>query len=88
MECWKSNENLEKYNKDFIIELILNLVGTLEKDLLEVKLNINTQCRIAATYFTEQLANPGNDELWWLFIAVKTVKPYAIFFQHSASLIK
>lgn len=29
-----TNEILEKYNKDFIIELILNLVGTLEKDLL------------------------------------------------------
>jgi actin related protein 2/3 complex subunit 4 len=53
-----TNEILEKYNKDFIIELILNLVGTLEKDLLEIKLNINTQCRIAATYFIEQISNP------------------------------
>jgi actin related protein 2/3 complex subunit 4 len=53
-----TNEVLEKYNKDFVIELILDLVKTLEKDLLEIKLNINTQCRIAATHFMENLANP------------------------------
>lgn len=53
-----TNEVLEKYNKDFIIELILDLIKTLEKDLLEIKLNINTQCRIAATHFMENLTNP------------------------------
>jgi actin related protein 2/3 complex subunit 4 len=59
-----TSEILEKYNKDFIIELIVNLVGTLEKDLLEVKLNINTQCRIAATFFIDQLSNPPNEEFY------------------------
>ena len=59
-----TNEVLEKYSKDFVIELILNLLGTLEKDLLEVKLNINTQCRIASTIFIEQISNPPNEELW------------------------
>ena len=59
-----TNEVLEKYSKDFVIELILNLLGTLEKDLLEVKLNINTQCRIASTFFIEQISNPPNEELW------------------------
>lgn len=43
---------------------MLNLVGTLEKDLLEIKLNINTQCRIASTFFMEQLANPPAEEIW------------------------
>ena len=51
-----TNEVLEKYNNSFIIDLITSLVGSLEKDLLEIKLNINTQCRIAATYMMEQMA--------------------------------
>ena len=59
-----TNEILEKYHKDFIIDLIINLVTTLEKDLLEVKLNVNTQARISSTYFVEQLANPNDDELY------------------------
>ena len=59
-----TNETLEKYHKNFVIDLIINLVTTLEKDLLEVKLNINTQSRIASTYFVEQLANPNDDELF------------------------
>lgn len=59
-----TNEILEKFSSNFIIELILSLVGTLEKDLLEIKLNIITQCRISATYFMEQLANNQTEELW------------------------
>lgn len=59
-----TNETLEKYNKDFVIELIVSLVGTLEKDLLEVKLNINTESRVGATYFMTQLANPQEEELY------------------------
>lgn len=51
-----TNEILEKYNSNFIIDLITSLVGSLEKDLLEIKLNINTQCRIAATHLMEQMA--------------------------------
>lgn len=57
-----TNETLEKYQKESIIELIVNLVTSLEKDLLEVKLNINTQSRIASTYFIDHLANPNNDD--------------------------
>lgn len=49
---------LERYNKDFVIDLIVSLVGTLEKDLLEVKLNINTEARVGATFYLSQLANP------------------------------
>ena len=59
-----TNEILEKYHKDFVIDLIINLVTTLEKDLLEVKLNVNTQARISSTYFVEQLSNPNDDELF------------------------
>jgi actin related protein 2/3 complex subunit 4 len=59
-----TNEVLEKYNSSFVIELILSLVSSLEKDLLEIKLNINTQCRIAATYLMGQLANPADEEFY------------------------
>ena len=59
-----TNETLEKYNKNSIIELILNLITTLEKDLVEIKLNINTQKRIAATFFIDQLANPSDEILY------------------------
>lgn len=59
-----TNETLQKYHKDFIIELIINLVTTLEKDLLEIKLNINTQSRISSTYFMEMISNPVDDELY------------------------
>ena len=52
-----TNDILDKYLKDFIIELIISLVSTLERDLVEVKLNINTQCRIAATHFMEQITS-------------------------------
>ena len=63
-----TSDTLEKYNKDYVIELILSLVGTLEKDLLEVKLNINTEARIGATYFISQLANPQDEELYWMIV--------------------
>lgn len=52
-----TNETLEKYHKDFIIEMIINLISTLERDLMGVKININTQCGIAANYFMEQLTS-------------------------------
>ena len=59
-----TNEVLDKYNRDFIIELIISLVGTLEKDLLEIKLNITTQCRIAASYLIGQMANTVEEEFY------------------------
>jgi actin related protein 2/3 complex, subunit 4 len=56
-----TNEILEKYNSAFVIDLITSLVGSLEKDLLEIKLNINTQCRITATHFMEQMAKSPDE---------------------------
>jgi hypothetical protein len=44
--------------------LILSLITTLEKDLLEIKLNINTQARIASTFYVDALANPVDEELF------------------------
>ena len=41
--------------------MIVNLILTLEKDLLEIKLNINTQSRIAATFYLDQVANSVDD---------------------------
>ena len=59
-----TSETLEKFNKDFVIELITGLITSLEKDLVEIKLNINTQARIASTFFVDQIANPVDDELY------------------------
>lgn len=59
-----TNEALEKYNKNFIIDLIISLIGSLEKDLLEIKLNINTQCRIGASYLINQMANTPEEEFY------------------------
>jgi hypothetical protein len=47
-----------------VIELIVGLITSLEKDLIEIKLNINTQARIASTFFVDALANPVDDELF------------------------
>jgi hypothetical protein len=56
-----TNDILEKYNKDFVIELIEKLLLNLEKDFMEIKLNINTQARVGATFFVNAIANPDDD---------------------------
>jgi hypothetical protein len=56
-----TSDILEKYNKEAIIELIEKLLLELEKDFMEIKLNINTQARVGATFFVDTLANPIDD---------------------------
>jgi len=48
-------QHLETYDKNKLMVIILELIETLERDLSEIKLNINTECRVAATYFIREL---------------------------------
>ena len=51
------NMHLEKFSKDLIINFIVDYITTIDKDLSEIKLNIISQTRIAATCFLNGLAN-------------------------------
>lgn len=51
--------HLETYDKSKLINVIIEQISTLERDLSEIKLNINTECRVAATYFIRELTE-GN----------------------------
>ncbi len=48
-------QHLETYDKSKLMSVIVELIETLERDLSEIKLNINTECRVAATYFIREL---------------------------------
>ena len=49
-------EHLEVFEKQRLIGVVMELVETIERDLSEVKLSVNHQCRIAATWFMTKLA--------------------------------
>jgi len=51
-----TNAHLEKFDKDKIIDFIMEFVENIDKDVNEIKLNIITQTRVAATYFLTDLA--------------------------------
>eukprot|EP01017_Pseudomicrothorax_dubius_P030329 TRINITY_DN3774_c0_g1_i1.p1 TRINITY_DN3774_c0_g1~~TRINITY_DN3774_c0_g1_i1.p1 ORF type:complete len:180 (+),score=48.52 TRINITY_DN3774_c0_g1_i1:110-649(+) len=53
------NSHLEKFNRDMIIDFLVEFIESVEKDISEIKLNINTQTRIAATFFINAIANPS-----------------------------
>ena len=44
-------EHLEKFDKILLIDFILEFLETMEADISEMKLNVNTQTRVAASYF-------------------------------------
>ncbi|KAM3144252.1 hypothetical protein pb186bvf_003714 [Paramecium bursaria] len=48
--------HIEKYNVQGIIGFIIEFVGEIDKDISDIKLNINTQSRIAASCFVNGLA--------------------------------
>lgn len=50
-----TNYHLETYNKEEIIDYIVDFLKDLEKEINEMKLIVNSQCRVASTYFMEQL---------------------------------
>lgn len=51
-----SNKHLEKFNKQMLIEWILEYVETMDQEITEIRLNLNTQTRTAATYIVERFA--------------------------------
>lgn len=50
-----TNFHLENYKKEEIIDYIVDFIKDLEKEINEMKLIVNSQCRVASTYFMEQL---------------------------------
>lgn len=44
-------EHLERFDKNLLIDFILEFLETMEADISEMKLNVNTQTRVAASYF-------------------------------------
>jgi actin related protein 2/3 complex subunit 4 len=52
-----TNYHLENYKKEEIIDFIVDFVKDLEKEINEMKLIVNSQLRIASSYFAEQLKN-------------------------------
>jgi len=51
-----TNAHIEKYDREKIIDFIIEFVENIDKDVNEIKLNIITQTRIAATFFLNDLA--------------------------------
>ncbi|NDW60154.1 hypothetical protein G0P98_27245, partial [Yangia sp. PrR004] len=51
------DSHLEKYSVQGIINFIIEYVENIDKDLSDIKLNINTQARITASCFVGGLAN-------------------------------
>jgi actin related protein 2/3 complex subunit 4 len=50
-----TNYHLEAYKKEDIIDYIVEFISDLEKKIIEMKLIVNSQCRIAANNFMENL---------------------------------
>ena len=52
-----TNDHLEKFNKKLLIDWILYFVESITKEINDIRLDLNTQARIAATYFVKMMAN-------------------------------
>ncbi len=50
-----TNFHLENYKKEVLIDYVIEFIQDLEKELNDMKLIVNSQCRIAASYFMENL---------------------------------
>jgi actin related protein 2/3 complex subunit 4 len=50
-----TNYHLENYRKEDIIDFIVEFIQDIEKELNDMKLIVNSQCRVSSTYFMEQL---------------------------------
>lgn len=51
-----TDRHLEKFDKKMLIEWILEFVETMDQEVTEMRLNLNTQTRAAAGYFVERMA--------------------------------
>ena len=55
-----TNFHLEKFDKKMLIDWILDFVDSIAKETNEIKLNLNTQARIASTFFVKMMSNTDN----------------------------
>ncbi len=52
-----TEEHLQKFKKEELINFILEFIQGIDKEINDMKLAIITQSRLAATYFTNAIAN-------------------------------
>jgi actin related protein 2/3 complex subunit 4 len=52
-----TEDHLSKYKKEELINFVLSFIQGIEKEIMDLKLNINSQCGTAAKYFATMLAN-------------------------------
>ena len=52
-----TEDHLSKYKKEELINFILQFIQGIEKEVMDLKLTINSQCNTAAKYFATMLAN-------------------------------
>ena len=52
-----TDEHLEKFKKEQLINFIMEFILCIDKDINEMKMMINTQSKIAAGYFMNAIAN-------------------------------
>ena len=52
-----TEEHLQKFKKEEMINFILEFIQGIDKEINDMKLAIITQSRLAATYFTNAIAN-------------------------------
>jgi actin related protein 2/3 complex subunit 4 len=50
-----TNYHLENYKKEEIIDFIVEFIQDLEKEINEMKMIVNSQCRLASNHLMEQL---------------------------------
>lgn len=52
-----TDDHLEKYKKEELVNFVLQFIQGIEKEIMDLKLDINKQCNTAAKYFATMLAN-------------------------------
>jgi actin related protein 2/3 complex subunit 4 len=50
-----TNYHLEVYRKEDIIDFIVEFIQDIEKEINDMKLIVNSQCRVSSTFFMENL---------------------------------
>lgn len=51
-----TDRHMQKFDKTMLIEWILEFVETMDQEVTEMRLNLNTQTRTAANYFVAKMA--------------------------------
>jgi len=51
-----TDRHLQKFDKTMLIEWILEFVETMDQEITEIRLNLNTQTRTAANYYVTKFS--------------------------------